>query len=94
MPKIKLSDQERMNRELLAALRGGQARLGERDIDTAEIMPNCQRTYYLRLKSPEQFTVRDLRILAKRYKFTDYQLCQIFGVAYQGNAYTGGMNPG
>ena len=40
MPKIKLSDQERMNRELLAALRGGQARLGERDIDTAEIMPN------------------------------------------------------
>lgn len=84
MPRKAVSAHERMDRELLAALAAGQTRLGERDIDTAQIMPNCQSTYYLRKKAPEKFTVRDVRILAKRYKFTDYQLCQIFGVEYRG----------
>jgi len=86
MPRVKpLTEQERMNRELLAALRAGQARLGEKDAQTARVMPDCEwRAYYNRVKAPERFTVQDLRVLAKRYRFTDYQLCQIFGVAYRG----------
>ena len=84
MPKKSMSAQERQNREFLVALRAGQTRLGERDSDTAKYMPNCKTTYYQRKNAPEMFTVRDIRILAQRYKFTDYQLCQIFGVEYRG----------
>lgn len=85
MPRKAMSANERMNREFLAALRGGQARLGERDVDTAQHMPDCQwRAYYNRVKNPDRFTLADLRALAKRYNFTDYQLCQIVGVEYRG----------
>lgn len=84
MPKKAMTAQEQQNREFLAALRAGQTRLGERDTDTAQIMPDSKSTYYRRRREPELFTVRDMRILAQRYKFTDYQLCQIFGVEYRG----------
>lgn len=84
MPKKAISTQEKQNREFLAALLAGQARLGEKHIDTARFLPNCQRVYYRRIKEPETFTIQDLRILAKRYRFTDYQLCQIIGVEYRG----------
>lgn len=84
MSKKALSPYEMMNREFLAALRAGQARVKERDIDTARLMPDSKSTYYRRKRDPELFTIRDLRILAQRYKFTDYQLCQIIGVEYHG----------
>lgn len=87
MPKKAISAQEEQNRELIAALRAGQARLGERDIDTAKLMPVGQSTYYNRKRTPELFTIRDLRILAKRYQFTDYQLCRIIGIEYHGNSH-------
>lgn len=85
MPKKAVSPQEKQNRELLAALRAGQVRIGDTNIDTAKYLPNCQRVFYRRLKAPETFTVYDLRILAKKYNFTDYQLCQIIGVEYHGS---------
>ena len=86
MPRVTLTMEERLNRELLAALRAGQVRKGERDIDTAQLLPNRkQRTYYIRVNSPERFTVADLRVLARRYEFTDYQLCRMFGVEYHGS---------
>lgn len=84
MPKKAISANERMNREFLAALRAGQARLGERDLDTARLLPNCKSTYYCRKREPETFTIRDLRIMAQRYSFSDYQLCQIIGIEYHG----------
>lgn len=85
MPRPKaISAQERMNREFLAALSAGQIRLGDRNADTARHLPNCQRVFYRRIKEPETFTLRDLRILAKRYGFTDYQVCQIIGIEYHG----------
>lgn len=84
MPKKAISAQDRQNRELLAALRAGQTRLGERDIDTAQILPDSKSTYYRRKRAPETFTLRDLRIIAQRYQFTDYQLCQMIGVEYHG----------
>lgn len=86
MPRVKpLTAAERQNREFLAALRAGQARKGERDIDTAQTLSSCKRTtYYSRLKHPEKFLVEELRELAARYNFTDRQLCLIFGVEYKG----------
>lgn len=85
MPKKAISAQERMNRELLAALRGGQTRMNEKNTDTARYLPKCQRVFYRRINAPELFTVEELRILAQRYHFTDYQVCQIMGVEYHGS---------
>lgn len=85
MPKKAVSAQERMDRELLAALAAGQTRLGDKHMDTAKYMPTCQRTFYRRLSDPKSFTIQELRILAERYRLTDYQLCQIFGVEYHGS---------
>lgn len=84
MAKKATSANERMDRELLAALAAGQVRRGDSDLATSKIMPNSKSTYYQRKREPEKFTVRDLRILAQRYGFTDYQVCQIIGVEYHG----------
>lgn len=85
MPRTKaISEQDRMNREFLAALRAGQARLGDRDIDTARLLPGSRSTFCSRKQAPENFGLGDIRILAKRYNFTDYQVCQFIGVKYNG----------
>lgn len=87
MPKLKpLTAAERQDRELLAALRAGQARKGERDSDTARVFPDKgELTYRRRIKKPQTFTLQELRFLAARYEFTDFQLCQIFGIEYHGS---------
>lgn len=86
MPKLKpLTAAERQDRELLAALRAGQARKGETDKDTAQAFPEKgERTYQRRIKKPQTFTLQELRFLADRYEFTDFQLCQMFGRPYNG----------
>lgn len=84
MPKKAVSAQERMDREFRAALRAGQARVGDRDIDTAKLLPHSYSTFCRRKRFPGTFEVDDLRVLAKRYNLTDYQLCQIIGVKYRG----------
>lgn len=83
MPKVTLTATQRQNRAFMAALRGGQARLGEEHLDTAQIFPGCQRTYYRRIKDPGTFTVAEGRVLFPRY-FNDRQLCEAFGIEYNG----------
>lgn len=85
MPKKAVSPQEKQNLELLAALRAGQVRAGDCDFDTARFMPIGKSTFSRRKQAPENFTIRELRVLAQRYRFTDYQLCQIIGVEYHGS---------
>lgn len=87
MPKVKpLTAAERQDRELLAALRAGQARKGETDRDTAQVFPDkCEHTYRRRIKKPQTFTLNELRVLARHYDFTDLQLCLMFGVEYHGS---------
>lgn len=85
MPRKAVSAQEALNREFLAALAAGQARLGDKNTDTAKYLPNCERVFYRRIKSPETFTLCDIRILAKRYGWTDYQISQFIGVEYHGS---------
>lgn len=84
MPRVTLTATQKQDRAFLAALRYGQAMRGERDLDTAQIIPSGkQRTYYNRIKDPGRFTLADLRVLAKRY-FTDRQLCEAVGIEYHG----------
>ncbi len=83
MPRVTLTAAQRQDRALLAALRFGQTMRGEKDIDTAQIFPGCQRTYYRRIKEPSTFTVAEVRVLAQRY-FNDRQLCEAFGIEYHG----------
>lgn len=85
MPKKATSDQEKQNLEFLAALSAAQVRAGDCDFDTTRFMPMSKSTFSRKKQAPENFTLRDLRILAQRYKFTDYQLCQIVGVDYHGS---------
>lgn len=84
MPKVTLTAAQRQDRAFLAALRGGQALRGERDVETSQIVPSCQRTYYNRIKRPGKFTLDDIRVLAKRYDFSDRQLCEFIGIEYNG----------
>ena len=83
MPRVTLTDAQRQDRAFLAALRYGQELRGEKDVDTAKVMPSSQKTYYNHIKQPASFSVRDARILAQRY-FNDRQLCDAFGVEYHG----------
>lgn len=85
MPKVTISPTQRMNRAFLAALRYGQELRAEKDCDTAKLVrPGRERTYYRRVKAPENFTVAEARIMAQRY-FNDRQLCAAFGVEYHGS---------
>ncbi len=87
MPRVKpLTATERQDREFLAALRAGQARKGEKDSDTARVFPDKgELTYRRRIKDPQNFTLKELRVLARYYGFTDYQLCLMIGVEYHGS---------
>ena len=84
MPKVTLTATQRQDRAFLAALRGGQALRGERDVETSQIVPSCQKTYYNRIKKPGRFTLDDIRVLAQRYHFNDRQLCEFIGIEYHG----------
>ena len=84
MPKLRESPKARMDRAFMAALRYGQQMRGEKDLDTAKLMPKSLSTYYKRLRDLDTFTREELRILIPRY-FTDRQLCEAFGVKYHGS---------
>lgn len=84
MPKLKESARVRMDRAFMAALRYGQEMRGEKDTDTAALMPKSTVTYYRHLRDLDMFTREELRILIPRY-FTDRQLCEAFGVEYHGS---------
>lgn len=83
MPKLKQSAKVRMYRAFMAALRYGQELRGEKDADTARLMPRSTATYYKHIKNLDMFTREELRVLIPRY-FTDRQLCDAFGVEYHG----------
>ena len=84
MPKVALTAEQKQDKAFLAALRGGQAIRGERDNDTVNFVRVSRSTYYKRVKHPSQFTMEDVRRLAKRYYINDRQLCEAFGVEYHG----------
>ena len=84
MPKKAISPHETMDRALLVALAAGQARVGDKNTDTARYMPHSQTVFYSRLKNPGTFSLDELRILAEKYGWTDYQVCKILGVNYNG----------
>ena len=84
MPKLRESPKARMDRAFMAALRYGQELKGEKDTDTAKLLPKSLSTYYAHLRDLDMFTRGELRILIPRY-FNDRQLCEAFGVKYCGS---------
>lgn len=84
MPKLRESPVERMDRAFMAALRYGQVMRGEKDIDTAKMLPKCKSSYYSHLRNLDMFTREELRVLFPRY-FNDRQLCEAWGVEYHGS---------
>ena len=77
------SSTEGMDRAFRLALRLGQARYGEKNSATAQLVTVGTSSYYKKLRSPGEFRVSDARIIARRY-FNDRQLCEAFGVEYHG----------
>ncbi len=83
MPKRCSSPIDQMNRAFLRGLAVGQALRGEKNMDTVRYVTVAASAFYRKLKDPGSFSVRDARILARRY-FNDRQLCEAFGVEYHG----------
>lgn len=84
MPKKAVSAREKQNEAFLAALRVGQAWVGDSDVDTAKLLGCCYTTFWRRKKAPGKFEVDDLRTISDLYHLKDYQVCQIIGVEYHG----------
>lgn len=87
MPKTRpLSARDRACRELLAAIRAGQARLGESSArDVARLLRGmcCETAVYNRLREPARFRLPELLALCSHYQWDARQLCQIFGVPFE-----------
>lgn len=77
MPKLKQSDYEMMNREVRAALMAGQERKDMDSSATAKCLGVCKETYLRRNRNPEKFTLADLRILIRVFKFTDEEILKM-----------------
>lgn len=88
MPRVKLgakrteSDMERTTRLFRAALRYSMDLRMEDAVDVARQIPMGLSTFYLRMRDASHLTVREL--LCLRDRFTDRQLCEMFGVPYHG----------
>ena len=73
MPKLRESPTQRMDKAFIAALRYGQAMIGDTNPDTVKVVTVSTSAFYKKLKNPGAFSVTDARILAQRY-FNDRQL--------------------
>lgn len=64
MPKLKLSDSEMADRRTLAEIDTIKLLKNLSDSEVAGKLGICTKTFQSRLKKPETFTLRELRILA------------------------------
>lgn len=83
MPKVTLTERQRMDRAFMAALRYGQELRGEDDADAVRLLQINVRTYKRKLDDPGSFSLEAIRRI-NRY-FNDRQLCEAFGVEYHGS---------
>lgn len=77
MPKLKPSANEQMNREVLAALNGGQTRKAMTDASTAKIIGIHKDTYQRHKREPERITLSELRCLVRVLKITDAEILRM-----------------
>lgn len=88
MPKVNLikkkqeTEGERMTRIFRASMRYSMALRLEEPEEVARQTGVCTSTFYLRLRDASTLTARELLLL--RDRFTDRQLCEMFGVPYHG----------
>lgn len=77
MPKLKPTATEMMNREVRASLKAGQERRAMSDENTAKYIGMCTKTYQKKKRSPDLFTIGDLRNLVKVFKVPDSDLLRM-----------------
>lgn len=77
MPKLKPTTEELMNREVRASLLAGQERKALNDQSVARYISTCKETYQKKKRSPEKFTLEELRHLARLFKIPDAELLRM-----------------
>jgi len=80
MPRLKLSDLEQANRRLLEAIKGSSAFYDISADEQAVIAGVSRATWYRRLQHPGEFTLDEIRKMAKRYHWTETTLNSIVRV--------------
>lgn len=79
MPKLKKSPDELANTYLLTAIGSSAIFYAHKPEKQAAIAGVSRASWYRRLKEPETFTLRELRRLARKYRWDDQTLRDIFG---------------
>lgn len=84
MPKLRESPAQRMERVFRAAVKYGLERNGEKMADLAKEAPKSKDTVYRRMRNPGLCPMSEMLYYAPKF-FNDRQLCEMFGVEYNGN---------
>lgn len=84
MPKLRLTDQQQREKALKLAIARGMVELGlDSDQAVIDYTGIKHTTYYRKIKEPYQgFGFAEAAELARKLRFTDRELCAIFGVPY------------
>lgn len=70
MPKLRLTEIQQQNALLRQAISGSAGYFNLTPNDQAEIAGVKRATWYRRLKEPEDFTLKELRRMVRRYSWT------------------------
>lgn len=77
MARLKVSDEEKKNRIVRAAISGGQEREGYTDADMAKCLGVSVATYRAKKQAPGKFTLDDLQTIGRLLRFTPFQWAAI-----------------
>ena len=80
MPRLKMSSMEQANRRLLEAVKGASAFYDITSDEQASIAGVSRATWYRRLQHPGEFTLNELRRMARQYHWDDKVLSSILRV--------------
>ena len=85
MPRLKLRPNENADRELLTAIERQKTRFGYDNIKVSKFAQISPSTFYNKLRKPEGFTLKEMRLMVPRLKLTDRDVCAALGVTYHGS---------
>lgn len=84
MPKLRMTDIQIMDASLRQAISGSAGYFRLSANDQAEIAGVRRATWYRRLQTPADFSVRELRRMISEYKWTSREVCAFLGVKEEG----------
>ena len=80
MPKLRMTDLQVQDALLRQAIKGSAGYFQLTPNDQAEIAGVTRATWYRRLDSPYNFSVKELRRMIKRYHWDEKTVCAFLGV--------------